>query len=134
MILEQHESINQALCQTISQMTETDFSVMKLSEVLFQFFKMAEELPILKQLNVDEVERLVRKLPEEVVAQHFRHDTDTIEQLLALLPVKKTLDQQAISAAFDAIYFATLHQKEIGQTHYDAALRLLIQGVVMQMF
>ena len=37
-----------------------------------------------------------------------------------------------LSAAFHAIYYATLHKKEIGEAHYEQALRLLIHGVVTQ--
>ena len=44
---------------------------------------------ILKLIDVNEVELLVRKLPREIVEEHFRDDTDTIEKMLALFPVKK---------------------------------------------
>ena len=100
--------------------------------MIFRFFKMAEELPVLKLLNSEEVELLARKLPEEVVAEHFGNDTDMVEQVLALLPLKKDVDTKRVSAAFHAIYFATLHKKEIGEGQYDQALRMLIHGVVTQ--
>ena len=52
--------------------------------------------------------------------------------MLALLPVKKEVDIKVISAAFHAIYFATLHKAEIGEEEYDEALCVLIYGVVTQ--
>lgn len=131
-ILEQHELINQKLVQAVSQISGPAFSADKLTDVIFRFFKMAEELPVLKLLNSEEVELLVRKLPEDVVAEHFGNDTDTVEQVFSLLPLKKDVDIKQISAAFHAIYFATLHKKEIGQDQYDQALRMLIHGVVTQ--
>lgn len=75
----------------------------------------------------------MRKLPPEVVAEHFGNDTDMIEKVFALLPVKEGVDAGAFSAAFHAIYFATLHKAEIGEDQYDQALRMLIYGVVLQL-
>lgn len=131
-ILEQHDLINQKLLQAVSEIAGPSFSAEKLTDVIFRFFKMAEELPVLKLLNSEEVELLARKLPEEVVAEHFGNDTDMVEQVLALLPLKKDVDTKRVSAAFHAIYFATLHKKEIGEGQYDQALRMLIHGVVTQ--
>ena len=51
--------------------------------------------------------------------------------MLSLLPVAKDVDINAISAAFHAIYYATLHKAEIGEK-YDQALRALIYGIVTQ--
>lgn len=133
-ILEQHELINQKLYQAVSEIAEDDFSPEKLTEVIFNFFKMTEELPILKLLNSDEVELLARKLPKEIVDQHFGNDTTMIEQVFAMLPVKKDVNPKVISSAFHGIYFATLHKTEIREEQYDQALRTLIYGVVIQTF
>ena len=75
---------------------------------------------------------LARKLPREVVEAHLQDDTDTIAKMLEMLPVKKEADIKVISAAFHAIYFATLHKAEIGEERYDDALRALIYGIVTQ--
>ncbi|MGN0715338.1 MAG: hypothetical protein ACI4LN_05905 [Anaerovoracaceae bacterium] len=37
-----------------------------------------------------------------------------------------------MSAACHAIYYATLHKREIGEAQYEQALRMLIRGIVMQ--
>ncbi|MGN1164898.1 MAG: TetR/AcrR family transcriptional regulator [Lachnospiraceae bacterium] len=131
-ILEQHELINQKLYQAVCDIAGPKFSAEKLTEVIFSFFKMTEELPVLKLLNSDEVELLARKLPEDIVNAHFGNDTDMIEKIFALLPVKKDVDMNVVSAAFHAIYFATLHKAEIGEEQYDQALRALIHGIVIQ--
>ena len=52
-----------------------------------------------------------------------------IEQMLKMFPMKKKVDVKVISAAFHAIYYATLHKSDIGDQQYDAALKLLIHGV-----
>lgn len=131
-IQEQQENVNRELYQAISDMADRDFSAEKLTDVIFEFYKMTEKMPILKLLDIGEVELLARKLPREIVEEHFQDDTDTIEKMFMLLPVKKEVDIKVISAAFHAIYFATLHKAEIGEEQYDEALRALIYGIVTQ--
>ena len=89
-------------------------------------------MPIFRLMDSEEIELLVRKLPGEVVEAHLQDDTDTIQKMFALLPVKKEADVKMMSAAFHAIYYATLHKKEIGEEEYDQALRMLIYGIVIQ--
>jgi AcrR family transcriptional regulator len=131
-IQEQQENVNRELYQSISGIADTEFSAEKLTDVIFGFYKMTEKMLILKMLDVNEVELLARKLPREIVEEHFQDDTDTIEKIFALLPVKKEVDIKVVSAAFHAIYFATLHKAEIGEEEYDEALRILIYGIVTQ--
>ncbi len=131
-IQEQQENVNRELYQSISGIADTEFSAEKLTDVIFGFYKMTEKILILKMLDVNEVELLARKLPREIVEEHFQDDTDTIEKIFALLPVKKEVDIKVVSAAFHAIYFATLHKAEIGEEEYDEALRILIYGIVTQ--
>ena len=132
-IQEQHEAINNELGAALAQISKTKLSADTLTDLIFEFFKKTDEMPILKLLDTDEVELLVRKLPREVVEAHFQDDTDTIEQMLSMFPIKKELDVKVVSAAFHAIYFATLHKAEIGEENYDEALRFLIYGIVKQM-
>ena len=131
-IQEQQGNVNRELYQSISGIADTEFSAEKLTDVIFGFYKMTEKMLILKMLDVNEVELLARKLPREIVEEHFQDDTDTIEKIFALLPVKKEVDIKVVSAAFHAIYFATLHKAEIGEEEYDEALRILIYGIVTQ--
>ena len=131
-IQEQHELINQKLYQEISRFSHEPFSVEKLTDVIFEFYKMTEEMPMFKLLDSNEIDLLVRKLPREVVEAHLQDDTDSIQKLFSFLPVKKEVDIKVVSAAFHAIYYATLHKAEIGEDGYDEALRMLIQGLITQ--
>lgn len=131
-IQEQQEQVNRGLYQAVSELPREELTAEKLTDLVFGFFKMTESMLILKRLDAGEVELLVRKLPREIVEGHFQDDTDTIEKMLALFPVKKDVDIKVVSAAFHAIYFATLHKEEIGEAQYDGALRALIYGMVTQ--
>lgn len=129
---EQHELVSRELYQAVSEIASTELSAEKLTDVIFKFYKMTENMLILKLLDVGEVELLMRKLPREIVEDHLQDDTDAIEKMFALLPVKKEVDIKLISAAFHAIYFATVHKAEIGEDQYDGALRALIYGIITQ--
>lgn len=131
-IQEQHERINQKLYQEISRLSHEPFSVEKLTDVIFEFYKMTEEMPMFQLMDSQEIELLVRKLPREVVEAHLQDDTDSIQKLFSFLPVKKEVDIKVVSAAFHAIYYATLHKDEIGEDGYDEALRMLIYGLITQ--
>lgn len=129
---ELHDKINNELAKELSRLPKKSMSRDALTDLIFQFFKKSEKMPVLKLLDTDEVELLARKLPREVIDTHFQNDTDTVEKMLSMLPIKKDVDVKIISAAFHAIYFATLHKDEIGDEHYDEALRFLIYGIVRQ--
>ena len=131
-IQEQQQSINRRLFQVISGLSGTKVSAEELTDAIYAFYKMAEEMPILKLIGTGEVELLARRLPREVVQAHLQDDTDTIGEMLAMLPVKKDVDINVVSAAFHAVYYATLHKAEIGEA-YDQALRTLIYGIVAQL-
>ncbi len=131
-IQEQHENVNRRLYQALSDIAGSEISAGKLTDVIFEFYKMTEEMPVLRMIDLGEVELLMRKLPPEMVEAHLQDDTDTIEKMLALLPVKEETDIKVISAAFHAIYYATLHKSEIGEEQYDEALYALIYGIVTQ--
>lgn len=131
-IQEQQQIVTRELYQAISGVVGAGLSAEGLTDAIFDFFKMTEKMLVLKLLDVNEVELLARKLPREIVEAHLQDDTDAVERMLALLPVKKNVDVKVISAAFHAIYYATLHRAEIGEAQYDKALRALIYGIVMQ--
>ena len=46
--------------------------------------------------------------------------------------LKKEKIKDTFSAAFRAIYFATLHVEEIGEKYFEDVLYLLIKGLVNQ--
>ena len=132
-ILDQHDLIEQRLHQAVNGIDPSGFSVEQFTEIIFGLFKMAEQMPVLKVLNSDEIELLARKLPPEVLAEHLGHDDNMVEQIFSSLPLKKNVDAKAVSAAFRMLYFATLHKEEVGEEQYDEALRTLIYGLVTQL-
>lgn len=133
-ILEEHEYIDNKMCEALDALDRDTLTPKKLADVIFDFFRMAEEMAVLKLLNSEEMELLIRKLPKELVKEHLSRDTDIIERVFSKLPVKKKRDSGIFRAAFHQIYFATLHRKQIDEKEYEKALYTLVYGVVLQMF
>lgn len=132
-ILEFHEQIEQHMMKSLSSLNAETLTSHQLTDAIFQVFKAAEEMPILKMIQSDEIKILARKLPPETLEAHLNHDHSVLEQIFAKLPVNPDIETSVYSAAFRNIYFATLHKNELGEQHYDEALWLLINGVVLQM-
>jgi AcrR family transcriptional regulator len=132
-LLQLHEQMQTQMQAALAALNPATVGPNELAELLFQFFIQAQQQPILRLLNSDEVELLARKLPPEVVASHVQDDSELLAGLMRQLPGARGKDPQIFSAAFHQIYFATLHKEEIDATHYEAALRLLIRGVVLQL-
>ena len=131
-ILEQHDLIEKKLFEDVSQMDPAALTAEQLTDIIFSFYRMAGQMPILKILNSDEIELLARKLPPEVMAEHLGHDDSMVERIFSQLPIREDVDSTTVSAAFRALYFSTLHREEIGEEQFDEALRTLIYGLVTQ--
>lgn len=109
-----------------------DFSVDALAEMLCGFFHSALESGMLRLLLSGELEQLTRKLPDDLVAQHIHDDDDFTLLFLQLMPQLTREQGEQYSAALRAIFFTAVYQREIGP-QYDAALYLLVRGLVLQM-
>lgn len=60
--------------------------------------------------------------------EHLEHDSSALEKVFSVLPVKDGTDKDT----FHAVYFATLHEEEIGEKYFEDVLYLLIKGLVNQ--
>lgn len=130
-LMELHERVEQQLYTLAAQINPQTVTASQLTELLFQIFKTASEMPILNTITPEDVDLLARKLPPEILQEHMGHDTNVAEQLFAAFPMKQGVKLDTISAASRGIYFSTLHKTEIGES-YDEGLRCLIRGLVMQ--
>lgn len=135
-ILEQHELIERQVDEALNGIDPNGDICGQLTDMLFSFYKTAQEMPIFKLLNSGEIEILARKLPEDVVAKHLSHDDSMAEKVFALFPFKtgKTRpDPEVFSSALRSIFLANLYNNDIKDPNTDKALRLMIHGLVLQL-
>jgi len=132
-MIEQHDNIEKEMLEAISALRGTKATTDSMTDILFDFYKKAENMPILKMLNTDEIELITRKLPKDIVQNHLMQDNLMVERLFGVMGRESNEDLEAFSAAFRNIYFATLHRNEIEDGKFDDSIRLLIKGLVIQL-
>jgi len=106
----------------------------KLSDIIFSFFKIVDQTNIMKNITNGDLELIMRKLPEEVVQEHLANDNDFIEELISFIPNRNAENLQYFSGAFRAVFLTILHKHEVGEEVFEDALRIMIKGIVIQLF
>jgi AcrR family transcriptional regulator len=97
--------------------------------VLKKAFLAWRSYPILSRMGQEEYLYLVRKLPEEKVQAHFQSDNQFIAQLLENLAesgIRIDKDPDFVSGLMKALFFASLHEQEIGQDVFPEVLDVLV--------
>ena len=89
---------------------------------------------LLKLVTSGELELLFRKLPPEMNKLHLEKDDFRMEELVMMVPDMKAENIRVFSAAIRGVFITLLHKKEISEELFDEALRVMVRGVVNQMF
>jgi AcrR family transcriptional regulator len=111
-----------------------DSSPESLTRLIFDLYKQAEKSFLLKFITEGDLEMMLRKLPPEVMAEHAETDDFSIGQLISAIPGLKPDRIPVFSAALRGVFLSMLHKNEIGDEVFDDALRVMIHGIVIQMF
>ncbi len=128
-----HDEIQTKLLSEITNIKE-GMNAKKLTELILSLYKMVEDSFLLKLISDGDMELLIRKLPPEVAEKHAEKDDFSVEQLVSLVPNMKSDNIRAFSAALRGVFLSMLHRHEIGDEFFDDALRVMVHGVVIQMF
>lgn len=127
-----HDEIQTLLIKELEKIGDK-VSSQKVTELLYQLYKKVDDTSLLNLMTNGDLELIMRKLPNEVVAEHLNHDDFMMEQLLSFLPHNKDKNIEVFSGALRGIFLTLLHRREIGHKVFDEALRLMIHGVVIQL-
>lgn len=104
-----------------------------LTNLLFEVYKMVDDTFLLKVMTNGELELIIRKLPNEIVEKHFRDDYAMMEKFMELIPHVKEKNVQYFSGALRGVFLTMLHKREIGEEVFDGSLKLMINGLVIQL-
>lgn len=106
--------------------------------ILKEMIKTVETNPFIRELYVGStMEAILKRLPADVLEEHFHHDTDSmlpfIEKLQeAGIALKK--EPEMIGSLLRSLFVLTLHEKEIGTAMYhdtiDLFIDLIVDGIV----
>ncbi len=127
-----HESIENKLIQDLTVIKQ-ELTPELLTNLLFSLYKEVQKSGLLSIMMGDDLELLMRKLPEKIVKEHLAHDNFNMEQFFSLLPFKKDKNIEAFSGAMRGVFMTLLYKREIGEEVFDEALRIMLRGIIIQM-
>ncbi len=130
-ILQWHDEIQTQFLQSIREKGRT-ITADQLTDAFCAAFRQIETTGLVRIMNSGEMEALLRKLPEALVAEHLSDDNDSMNKLIELLPAARDLNVAAFSAAFRGVFLMTLYQRELGD-EFDNAIRLSLRGLSLQL-
>lgn len=132
-ILKFHDEVHREILEELTTMPEP-LDPDRVAGVIFGLYKKIEGSCLYPLITNGELELLMRKLPPEAVEAHALTDDVSIEMLL---PPAHGLGQdriKAYSGALRAVFLSMLYRREIGEDAFDDALRLMLRGVITQLF
>ncbi|HBL85061.1 MAG: TetR family transcriptional regulator [Clostridiales bacterium GWF2_38_85] len=127
-----HNTIHKELLNDATGIS-SDYSADKLTDLLFEIYKSIEKTGLIELIINGDMDIIMRKLPDQIVREHFNKDDFSLENLLSNLPVRQNTNIQAYSAAFRAVFLSVKYRREIGEELFDDAIKLLIRGLVVQL-
>ncbi|MDN6641055.1 MAG: TetR/AcrR family transcriptional regulator, partial [Tetragenococcus sp.] len=79
-----------------------------------------------------EIELLMKKLPQNMLLKHYSLDEVIAEAILCNIKIKEEVSADIVSAYLKAIFMNMLHVEVIGEEQFDDVLKLLIKGLAQQ--
>lgn len=106
----------------------------EVTDLIFALYKKVENSFMFRLFMNGELEVLFRKLPRDAVEVHIAGDDLRMKQLVSLLPGIRKDKVEVFSAALRAVFMSMVYRREVGEDVFDEALKVMIHGVVIQMF
>ena len=128
-----HDEVQTKLLSELEGLKE-NMNPDRLADLVFSLYKMVEGSFLLRFMTDGDMELLIRRLPPDVAAMHAGKDDFRVEQLVTMVPGMRTDRIKAFSGALRGIFVSMLHKHEIGDEIFDDALKIMIRGIVLQMF
>lgn len=130
---ELHDAFQHRLLADIASI-DSGVDADRLTDIIFSLYRSLDDSYLLKLATNGELELLFRKLPPELSKLHAEQDDFRVDELVSRVPGMKKENVRIYSAALRGIFITLLHKREVGDDVYDEALRIMIRGVVTQMF
>lgn len=132
-LLKYHDELQNKLIERIEAIKE-GINPATLTELIYELYKAVEDSFLLNFITSGDMELLLRKLPPETAGDHAIKDNLQVDRLFSLVPEMNSKKAEVFSAALRGIFLSMLHKHEIGADVFDYALKVMIHGVVIQMF
>jgi AcrR family transcriptional regulator len=103
-----------------------------LRELLRQSLTIRRTEPLLRRLGPEELERLARRAPPERAAALLEADVATVARFLdgwRARGIALLVDAEVLTGVLRALFFASLHEAQIGPDVYPRVIDALVDGV-----
>ena len=111
---------------------EAKIDTNRLVQLLYDFYQDFRYSFVYTIFKNYEMELLVRKLPKEVITNHHLIDDRMVKEIVSRINIRENVSVEIVSALFRTIAMTILHIEEIGEKQFDTTLKLVIQGIVVQ--
>ncbi len=128
----EHEKMEKAIFEQISKVNPSSINPDSATELIYSFYKMVDEHPLLATISREDVTLISQRLPEERISKHLEEDRNMSAKLMRFLPLKDGITVETVSSSLHAIYFTMLHLKETADDKSEELLKLIIRGIMIQ--
>jgi AcrR family transcriptional regulator len=129
-VMGNHDKLQQNMLNFIND-NRDNLTVETITKIIYTTLKEAQPFWSALFMNGD-LDYMYRKLPKEMIEEHFANDLDFGTQFFSALPLKDNSDISIITASLRAVFSTILYVKNIGEEKYDEAVKVLIRGIMVQ--
>ena len=128
----EHEKMEKSILEQISKVNPSTINPDSATELIYSFYKMVDEHPLLATISREDVTLISQRLPEERISKHLEEDRNMSAKLMRFLPLKDGITVETVSSSLHAVYFTMLCLKETAGDKSEELLRLIIRGIMIQ--
>ena len=128
----EHEKMEKSILEQISKVNPSTINPDSATELIYSFYKMVDEHPLLATISREDVTLISQRLPEERISKHLEEDRNMSAKLMRFLPLKDGVTVETVSSSLHAIYFTMLHLKETADDKSEELLKFIIRGIMIQ--
>lgn len=128
----EHEKMEKSILEQISKVNPSTINPDSATELIYSFYKMVDEHPLLATISREDVTLISQRLPEERISKHLEEDRNMSAKLMRFLPLQDGITVETVSSSLHAIYFTMLHLKETADDKSEELLKLIIRGIMIQ--
>ena len=128
----EHEKMEKSILEQISKVNPSTINPDSATELIYSFYKMVDEHPLLATISREDVTLISQRLPEERISKHLEEDRNMSAKLMRFLPLKDGITVETVSSSLHAIYFTMLHLKETADAKSEELLKFIIRGIMIQ--
>ncbi len=100
----------------------------RLEEAIWQTCIVMQKMTFIGSIE-NELPYLLRKIPADVLKEHYHSDDMYIKQIISQSGIKTSVSPEFICTAIHAILVILIHKDDVGHQHFDEVLRMFIRSL-----